>query len=176
MSRPRLSAGDLRQAFDEAFARPAASHREVHEDFLLVRLHDAPCAVRVAEVAGIQRCPPVAALPSRNSAVVGLAGTRGRLVVVYDLATLLGHGREVRPEGTILRCASDGSIALLFDASFGYVKVRPQDVCKAEASEPGVRPVEIVRVEGVNHTVISIREQLETIARTARSGPRNEES
>lgn len=83
----------LREAFDRAFAEPA-SEKPVTVGLLAVRLGDDPYALRVDEIAGLHRDKPVTHTASALPEFVGLAGFKGGIVPVYDLAALLGYPRS----------------------------------------------------------------------------------
>lgn len=82
----------LREEFDAAFARPRAEPAAPGEDFLLIRVSGEPYALRLREVVALDSDRAITPVPSEAPGLLGVAGLRGALVAVFDLAQLLGHG------------------------------------------------------------------------------------
>jgi chemotaxis signal transduction protein len=163
------TAAELRELFDESFSQAPSSEPTALEELLLVRVHDNQLALRLGQIAGVLRCPPLTALPSANPALLGLTGVRGALVAVYSLARLMGGQPAASSNGSIVLCASDRSVALLFDELIGVVSVASEAVHTAETKMP-VNTGELVTIGNMNHIVISIPELLDGLLRTATSG------
>lgn len=81
----------MRENFDHGFALPAHRKDETSEDLLLIRLGHLPYALRMSEVAGLQRSAGVTPLPGPLATLIGMASHRNRVLPVYDLAALLGQ-------------------------------------------------------------------------------------
>jgi chemotaxis signal transduction protein len=58
--------------------------------YVIVRLGDAPCAIRMDSVAEVGRLPAVTRIPGTPAWVAGAANWRGRILAVVDIRTLLG--------------------------------------------------------------------------------------
>jgi chemotaxis signal transduction protein len=80
----------LRGEFDQSFARPRKARDTSGTDFLLIRVAGEPHALRLAEVAALEADRAITPVPSEAPALLGVAGLRGTLVAVFDLAQLLG--------------------------------------------------------------------------------------
>lgn len=92
----------MREAFDHGFALPIRTHDEAWQDLLLIRLGALPHAVLMNEVAGLQRAAGITPLPSPLPALLGMAGHKGRVLPVYDLALLLGLPPTRKPSWQIV--------------------------------------------------------------------------
>lgn len=106
----------LRDAFDAAFARPPATPTEGQERLLLVVAGGQRYALRLAELGGLQPLRRLVPLPGGRRELLGLAGVRGRLVAVFDLARLLGAAAEpsppVAPRWLLLCGGAEAQLAL----------------------------------------------------------------
>ncbi len=92
MIEPKLLA--LREAFDQSFVETVGGERPEQLDFLAVRIAGDPYALRLSEIQSLHASRRVVAAPSQLPELLGMAGFRGVLTPVYDLARLLGYGAE----------------------------------------------------------------------------------
>ncbi len=83
----------MRQAFDEAFARPR-EEREATIGMLILRVRTTELACSLEGLAGFEVDRRLVPLVGGPPGLLGLAGVRGKLVPVYSLAALLGLGDE----------------------------------------------------------------------------------
>ena len=96
----------LRRAFDQSFARGLDDHSEEQRDFLSFCFERQLFALPISELSAVEKRRKLVRLPAAPQACRGLAGVRGKLVAVYDLAALLGFlpSAELRwlvvPRGT----------------------------------------------------------------------------
>lgn len=84
----------LRREFDHSFSRPRSGEVRKTEWVVVLGLGGGRVAVRIDQLGAIHSGRKVVQVPSENAALVGLAGVRGRVVPVFDLASLLGLGRS----------------------------------------------------------------------------------
>ena len=112
----------LRLAFDQAFAAPPREADQRRERLLVLRVGGEPMLGRLDGVDAVERLPRVVPLPGSPPEVRGLAGLRGRLVPVYDLAALLGGLRSGQPAWLILSGTED-PLGLAADGFEGQVEV-----------------------------------------------------
>lgn len=162
-------AAELRQSFDRSFALEPAAHATAWEDLLALGVGPAHFAVRLAEVAGLTACREVTALPEAPPELLGLAGLRGALVPVYDLAALLGL---VATAPRWLALATGGKVALAFDAVEGHHRVSPQTIVPAEPRQGHVH--EVLQAGSIVLPIVCLASILEAIWRQAQGGPRKE--
>jgi chemotaxis signal transduction protein len=166
----RLTAAELRKAFDQSFAVPIVSEPEMTENVLAVRAQDRDLVLRVSEIAGLSSCPMIVAVPGRNPALCGLANVRGALVTVYRLATLVGRDGDAIAGGWIVLCAADRTVALQFDELVGYHRVRSDAIHATAFADPGGRQEQVVQIADVSRPVIRLSDLLVAIRRSARTG------
>ncbi len=119
------SAADLRAAFDSAFAAPYAAQHRATTDYVAIRLGGHVHAVALNEIAGLYSRIAIVPCPSPLPELLGLAGFRGALVPVYDLAALLGHPPVA---GRWLALLADRSVALAFDEFEEHFRVDTADL------------------------------------------------
>src|SRR5271165_5211475 len=83
-------AAALRQNFDRGFAEPRHAAAVTVEDFLAIRLEAGPYAISLSDIAGLFLGKKTTPIPGQAGALRGIAGFRGVVVPVYDLAALMG--------------------------------------------------------------------------------------
>jgi chemotaxis signal transduction protein len=121
---------ELRTAFDQGFVSAPELASGATVRLLLLRVGDQPLAVRVAELARIERTGKIVALPGDVAGRLGLSAVRGRLVPVFDLAPLLGAPSDPGVPGLLLLPASRQDVA------FGCSRLETLVEVPAEALQP----------------------------------------
>jgi chemotaxis signal transduction protein len=116
-----LRLAELRDSFDGSFAAPPP--RPPHlADLLAIRVAEVAYAVRLSAITALWVDRPTTPLPGPVPELLGLAGFRGTIVPVYDLAALLGHPAGIG--GRWLMLAADSPpLALAFAAVDGHLRV-----------------------------------------------------
>jgi purine-binding chemotaxis protein CheW len=167
---------ELRREFDRSFATAPPGETEDCEDLLAVRVGGEPYALRVRDIAGIERCPGIVPVPSRVPELMGLAGIRGGVVAVYGLASLVGQAGAPEAVRWLVLCGGPELVGLGLAQLEGWLRVPRSELCRAPGEEsPGAQPREVVRAGEVLRAVISISSVLENLkARIASSGPPKE--
>jgi chemotaxis signal transduction protein len=151
----------LRRAFDRSFAAPPPAGLAMFEDFLAIRMGEAPYAVRLPEIAGLHAGRKIVPIPRTAPELLGIVGLRGTLVPVFDLHLLLGC-----PEGAGLRwlilVSAPQPVALAFEQFEGYVRIpgAPQPARTTSRHISGA-----VLVAGVPRPIIDMASVLEAIAK-----------
>jgi chemotaxis signal transduction protein len=162
-------AAELRAAFDRRFAEPPAQAPAPPEDFLAIQVGGGRCAVRVREVSALVTDRPVTALPGTERRLLGLAGFRGAVVLVYDLAELLGHGSAPDSRWMMLT-PWPHAVALAFGGFAGHIRVPA-----AEVDSGGEQPDRhVVSYAGETWPVLSIPSLLGEIAGAGQPRPQKE--
>ena len=124
-------AEDLRRAFDRSFAEPVAGDVRQSVDFISLRLGGDLHAARMSQIDGLFAAVKVTPCPSPLAELVGIAGFRGALTPVYDLAQLLGYARSAG-RWTIL--TADRAVALAFDDFEGHFRVEPSAIAGSHSN------------------------------------------
>lgn len=125
---------DLRREFDHSFA--VAVHEEHREqlDFLVIRVASDVYALRLTEVASLHADRRVMSAPSELPELRGIAGSRGMLTPVYDLAALLGY-RAAAAQRWLVVAAHRAPIAFAFEAFEAHLRVNPERVSAARSEQ-----------------------------------------
>ncbi len=167
---------ELRREFDLAFARPEEDRSRAAGMALLgVGVRDLPLALPLEALASIDAGRVVEPLPGAAPGVLGLAGLRGQLVAVFDLAALLGlpgSGPAPRWFATIRRAPSIAVAFGRFEGRFDAAGPAPE----VETSAPRVPFVSHhVRDGSTVRAVVDLDAVLSSLERAA-GDPRQESS
>lgn len=160
-------AGELRRAFDRAFAEPPAMGEALPEvDLLACRIGSEPYAIRLAEVAGLHVDRRVTRLPGGPAAQLGVAGFRGAVLPVYDLASLLGHAAAAGPRWLVI--AAGAPVAFAFTTFDFHLRVEPasivaQDMSGTGPGSSGRHVREFVRDRGTIRPIVHLPSIVEAI-------------
>lgn len=166
---------ELREAFDRSFAQAPSTEAAAVENLLTIRVGSDPYVLQMTEVAGLFADKKVTRLPSPVSELLGIAGFRGAVLPVYDLATLLGYSRAVEPRWLVVVAATP--LALAFEDFDGYVTTREQAIApEPQAGTRGRHVQQVVRIGNLARPVISLASVLEWIRqRASRDGLEKEQ-
>lgn len=161
------SLADLRRAFDETFARPVADVVTDAQELIAVPIGSDRYLLQVRELAGLFAERRVVALPTRTPMFLGVAGIRGAVVPVWQLAGLLGHpGDEHAPRWLAL--ASTPRVGLAFGRFGGHVRLPPAAIPTAPDRDAGAHVRAVVRLDGVVHRIVDIPSILAAIEQEQR--------
>ncbi len=162
----------LRDAFDSAFASAPVRAADSTEDLLAIEVGGIPCALRLAEVAGIHARRPVTALPGAPGAILGLTSLRGGVIAIYDLYTLLGGtgGGEHR---WFALTSDDPAVGLAFDQFEGHLRVPRDAIAEDAATRAPAHMREAVNLPSARRPIVQISTLLDII-KTPR-GPAHKE-
>jgi purine-binding chemotaxis protein CheW len=139
--RTRLT--ELRRGFDHGFTLPAAEEVDDLLDLLLVRIGREPYALRLAQLGALEADRTITPVPSENTELLGIAGVRGTVVAVFDLASLLG---SPRPESTRWIVLAKGApLAFAFNVFDGQVGVRPDTIASAGVGRGALVPEVVMK-------------------------------
>jgi chemotaxis signal transduction protein len=159
---------ELRRAFDQSFAIPAPGRGGGVETFLTLQTAGVELALRLTDLVRLEGRRKVVALPAENPGLLGLAGIQGRLVPVYDLASLLGLAQDSPAWHWIALCAGSDAIGLAFETLHGYLRVSRANVGPADGTGPEREPfLQAVR-DGENlWQVVHVPSLIATVRRRA---------
>jgi chemotaxis signal transduction protein len=135
-------AAELRRAFDQSFAEPIRAETRQTIDFISIRLTGDAHAIRMSEIAGLFTDVRITLCPSPIAELRGLAGFRGALTPVYDLAALLGYPPS---SARWIVLAKGRDLALAFDAFDDHFRIEPAAVASRQASSASRHVHEIAR-------------------------------
>jgi chemotaxis signal transduction protein len=136
---------DLRESFDRPFREPLALEAEAPVELLAIRIGNEPFALRLADIAALEADRTITHVPSQHPELLGIAGVRGSVVAVFDLAALLDLPRPDAWRWLVL--AKGAPLAFAFSAFEQQLAVRREALASTEKASAGMLR-EIVRVEG----------------------------
>jgi purine-binding chemotaxis protein CheW len=119
-------AAEMRRDFDRAFAAPVRFDQVLQDNFLAIKVGGQPCAIRLSEIAGLHVDKKITPVPGGNAALRGIAGFRGVIVPVYDLAAVLGFPGASSTRWMVIAKAT--SAALAFESFERQLRVLPDGV------------------------------------------------
>lgn len=158
------SAAALAREFDAAFAALPAEPIEMTA-LLSIRVGNEALALRVSEVASLHLAGKIVPLPTAAPGLLGVVGIRGRVVPVYDLATVLG-----REPGASLRwvvLTGIPTVALAFEVFDRQARIPTASVVTTGQDERFVRAV--ATIDGAARPILDIASLHAEIARLARA-------
>ncbi|HEV7990441.1 MAG TPA: chemotaxis protein CheW [Gemmatimonadaceae bacterium] len=117
------TAAQLRRAFDHSFTVARSFETPRLHDFLSIRLGTEPYAMRLEQVARLVAGITITPLPTTAPHLLGIAGSRGAIVPVYDLRSLLGCSTADVPRWIVLVATTLLPVALAFDVFEGHLRV-----------------------------------------------------
>ncbi len=159
----------LRQEFDRSFAQAPRMETARAESFLAVRVGADAYALRVAEIGGLFTDRRIMPLPTPMPELLGVAGFRGQIAPVYDLAALLGYARQTAPRWLILARLRE-PVALAFDTFEAHFSALPERIIAAEGKGAGRRHLgSAVRTDDAVRPIIQLQSLLEDIQLRANS-------
>jgi chemotaxis signal transduction protein len=115
------TAQSLRNEFDVSFSEIAQANLQAGEALLALKLGGNPYALRISEISALTQSREIALLPGRSPAFLGLAGSRGRLIPVWDLPSLLGYAPSRAKTRWLALAAGEPIWALAFEDFEGYL-------------------------------------------------------
>jgi chemotaxis signal transduction protein len=157
---------ELRQSFDRAFSEPLAEQAAPTVDLLAIRVGREAFALRLSEIAALEADRTVTAVPSDQAELLGIAGVRGGVVAVFDLALLLDLPRSESTRWLVL--AKGAPLAFAFSGFEGQLEVRVEEFASAEAGRDG-RARDVVHKDGLPLPVIDLTALVEALERRARA-------
>ena len=168
------TAAALREAFDQTFAQAPRTAEVALDDFLAIRMGGDARAIRVSEITGLYHDRTIVPIIGRAAHFLGIAGFRGMMAPVYDLATLLGGVAAPTPRWLVLT-RTPSPVGLAFDLFEAHARLAPDDVHAAGNDDAagghfrGVarmgRDTNGAAGAGVLRPIIHIASVLEAIAR-----------
>jgi chemotaxis signal transduction protein len=163
-------AAELRRHFDDSFAVAPRTDTPLLEDFLAVRIAGDPFALRRIDVSGLLAGRQPVKLPSACPEFMGIVGSRGRIVPVYNLRALLGYPRQENLRWAVLAASGD-CLGLAFDEYEGYLRIPISRV--APPDQPGMMPQhvrDVARCEDSARPILDLSSIVDAIRRRIRPG------
>jgi len=153
---PILDAAALRRAFDRSFAAPLDGETRDTVDLVAIRVGEDPYALRMSDIAELHMDVKTTPCPGPLAELLGIAGFRGALVPVYDLAALLGSVPSGRSWTVMSR---NRQVAFAFTGFEGQLRLDPTTITRNasdDAAESRASILEIARHNGRVWPIIEI--------------------
>jgi chemotaxis signal transduction protein len=163
---------EMRTAFDCSFAQAQQIGEDARQDFIAIRVGADPYAIRLAEITGLYADRRITRVPSPDPTFLGIAGLRGAVVPVYDLAAFLGH-----PTGDVWRwllLVGGFSLGLAFENFEGHLRAAPSAVsARVGSPRAGGFVQEVLHIDGAPRPLIHVSALFQSIelASQHRRGP-----
>lgn len=122
---------EMRREFDAAFARPVEIDETIREKLLAIRIGGQPFSIRLSSIAGLFADKKITAVPGGHPALRGIAGFRGIVLPVYDLARLLAITAAKQPRWLVI--AKAAPVAVAFETFEAQLLARPHEVVTQSA-------------------------------------------
>lgn len=145
---------ELRRNFDRSFVEAVHVETIATEDFLSIHVAGDRYVLRLVEIAGLFADRKVTPLPSRIAELRGVAGFRGAMVPIYDLAALLGY--PLSADARWMAVAAGNGVGLAFDSFDGHFRAPSATVASRSESESREHVRQILRAEDGPRSIIDI--------------------
>jgi chemotaxis signal transduction protein len=120
---------ELKSSFDRTFQEALVERSQDLAHLLTIRIGTAKVALNVGDLAGLVRAQTIVPLPTAIPGLLGVAGLKGRMVVVYSLAVLIGNSTQsTETDRWLVLCRSEERIALAFTAAEGTLMLPTSDL------------------------------------------------
>ena len=147
-------AAELRRAFDRNFTEAQHFETATAEDFLSIHVGGDPYALRLGDVAGLYSDKRVTGLPSRVAELRGIAGFRGTMLPVYDLAALLRYPLASSPRWMVV--SSEAKVAFAFDGFDGHFRFTRPSVAEHDGPDQREHVREVVRTDSLIRPIVHL--------------------
>ncbi len=155
----------MRQAFDQSFSLPLGSETAEAEDFLAIGVGPQAIAMRLSEVTGLFAGRKITPLPGPSAVLRGIAGFRGAILPVYDLAMLLGKAPIESARWLVI--AAHAPVALAFDGFHGHRRISQESLIAQAEDGATAYARQYLRLEGIVRPVVHLPSILEAIKAAA---------
>jgi len=152
----------LRDDFDHAFTLAPDSEIQARQNLLAIHIGGDAYALRVAEISGLHADRRIVALPSPVPELLGLAGFRGQVAPVYDLAALLGYRRGGELRWMILLRHQE-PLAFAFERFDAHLAVTTDQIVASPAQNRAAHLHDAVRTGQVVLPIIHLQSVLAAI-------------
>jgi len=147
---------ELRQSFDQSFARAPQANDQELVDLLSIRVAGALHALRLSQLSGLHACGQIVPLAGPVPELLGMIGLRGKIVPVYSLRLLLGYPAGEHP-GWLALVGGNEPVGLAFDGLGGHRRIPKKDISAAERAKGAAAHVhEVAQLGGAARPIIDL--------------------
>jgi purine-binding chemotaxis protein CheW len=163
----------LRRAFVRSFVEVQHFDAAATADFISLRVGGDAYLARLPEIAGLYVDRKVTGVPSRIPELRGVAGFRGAILPVYDLAALLGYPLAASPRWMLIAAAAP--VALAFELYEGHARFAREMVSDGDAAVASRHVRQVVRSAGAVRALVDLASIAAAIrARIPAASPKQE--
>lgn len=161
-SRLSARAGELRHAFDSAFAEETRRDATPMENLLAFNIGPEAYALRLSQIAGLFTDRKITPFPSTAAALRGFVAVRGSIVPAYDLHHLLGHPAPAAPRW--LAIAAGAPAAFVFETFVGHLSIPRDAIVPRDANAQASQFIQVfATAHGLVRPVVHLPSVLEAI-------------
>jgi purine-binding chemotaxis protein CheW len=136
-----------------------------------VRVAGDAYAIRLTEIGGLYADKRVIPLPTYAPNLLGVAGFRGQVVPVYDLAALLGYASRPAARWLVLAAGRD-PVAFAFERFETQLMVSPEsEIVSGGRQENRAHLRGAVQMRGVVRPIVHLQSVVEEIRKRAEATP-----
>jgi len=132
-------AQELRHTFDQMFARAPDVRAVQLQDLLGITIAGVSYALDLTAVTSLHAGKPISRVPGARGGLLGIAGFRGMILPVYDLAALLDLPAVEKPRW--LAVVGEAGVAVAFEKFDGHLRVEDGAVVPNDVGEGARRHV-----------------------------------
>lgn len=171
-SRDRISAEALRRAFDREFAESPRDVSSGFDGFLAVRMGDDSYLLRLDELSGLVADRRIVALPTSVPHLLGVAGIRGVVTPIYDLAAILGYPAAGVAARWSALTGAGARVGLAFDRFAGHVRMPHETSATNDAVVAGSHMSGALRIADILYRIVDTAAIVGGIEQAARVSAR----
>jgi purine-binding chemotaxis protein CheW len=153
--------------FDESFASAPGSEQQPLVPLIAILVSGDPAVLRARDILGIAKVKRILPFPSVFAEVIGIAGMRGVVVPVFDLAKLLQMPTAQGRTDWLVLANRESPIAFAFEKFEGQVEVSPAAIFSAETPSGADGPTLLARVGSSIRPVVEVPHLVEEIRKRA---------
>jgi purine-binding chemotaxis protein CheW len=147
-------AAHLRAVFDRSFVAAREIGEAETADFISIRAAGDPYLLRLSQIAGFFVDKRITRLPNGAAELAGIAGFRGTMMPVYDLAALLGGAPAREPRWMVV--AADAPVALTFESFERHHRLPVGAIAARDGASTGDLIRHVVRTGSLIQSVIDV--------------------
>ena len=173
--RPGLGAAELqriRSEFDLSFALAPQQRSDATVNFLSIRVGEQLFAILTTSIMGIHADRPITSIPTSAPSLLGVAGFRGMIVPVHDLAALLGQTRQSAVRWLVMIRPND-PVAFAFESVEAHFTVLPEQIVATQSGTAAVNAdsaqFDAVRVDNSLLPIIKLQSLLHPLHQSSSS-------
>ncbi|MFZ1990437.1 MAG: chemotaxis protein CheW [Alphaproteobacteria bacterium] len=152
---------ELRREFDRSFALAPSAGETARIELLAISVAANQFALRLSDVAGIYADKRITRVPGAAPSMLGIAGFRGSIAPIYDLARLMGQPQSHAPRWLVVARAAP--IAIAFDGFDGQLRLTADAIKPQQSRDAHDYTKEFAQTEGGLRPIIDLQMVIETI-------------